>query len=85
MKVTLPGVLIALGIVFAIPFLTMIVDVWTWVMFGAGISPIEWGYLRSNGYEDSVSKPVVAIFMLIPTVVCFMLAFDIEATQKRRM
>lgn len=50
-----------LGVLLILPVLTLAVDIWTWIMFGVGITPVDWTYTTSWGSVDKVGKPIMAI------------------------
>ena len=50
-----------LGCILVLPALTLFVDIWTWIMFGGGITPVDWSYTSSTGITDKVGKPILAL------------------------
>lgn len=82
MKFRLSALVFALGAICCLPFMLWLVDVWTWIVFGQGITPIEWIIPKERGY-DPIGKVLMTFLFLVGGIFIMAASHDIYMTEKR--
>jgi hypothetical protein len=59
-----------------------IIDLWTWVIFGQGITPVEWIIPKERGY-DPVGKMLISFLFVVGGVVTMFLSGDLRKFEDR--
>jgi len=57
------------SLVFASPFALLVIDVWSWLVLGSGVTPVDWTFIGSYDHVDHVGKPILAMLFLAPAFV----------------
>lgn len=70
-----------LGAILMLPALTLFIDIWTWIMFGAGITPVDWSYTTTWGTVDKIGKPIMAIMSGILSAPAFLISVSSYPTE----
>jgi len=71
-----------LGCILILPALTLFVDIWTWIMFGGGITPVDWTSTTPGGTVDKVAKPIMAIMSSILSGPIFLISIQMYPTER---
>lgn len=74
--------LMVLGCILILPALTLFVDLWTWIMLGSGITPVDWTSVHWTGGTDKVGKPILALMSGVLGVPVLLVSAQMYPTER---
>lgn len=74
--------LMLLGGLLLLPALTLFVDIWTWIMLGSGITPVDWTSVHWSGGTDKVGKPILALMSGVLSAPVLLVSIQMYPTER---